>query len=114
MGSVEGGLCTRWSAKFKGQCIIPYDCDETCRLKEGGIEGDCVWTGFKKGYACICTFDIEAVGNEICEVFSGTFRGQCYVSSHCETNCNKEGYPSGQCEWRGTNWGFACMCQYLC
>lgn len=56
LGRVEGDLCKRWSGKFKGQCIIPYDCDETCRLKEGAIEGECDWTGFKKGYACICIF----------------------------------------------------------
>ncbi|KAK6783581.1 hypothetical protein RDI58_017035 [Solanum bulbocastanum] len=54
MLGVEGGdLCKVWSGKFKGQCLIPYDCDETCRLEEGAIHGECDWTG-TRGYACIC------------------------------------------------------------
>lgn len=56
MGRVEAGLCKRWSGTFKGQCIIPYDCDSTCRLKEKAIEGECDWVGIKKGYVCFCIF----------------------------------------------------------
>ncbi|KAK4338553.1 hypothetical protein RND71_043040 [Anisodus tanguticus] len=58
--------------------------------------------------------DIEAAEDEICKQFSSTFSGQCYESAHCEETCIKEGSSSGECQWKGIHWGYACMCEYIC